>query len=68
MHDLRKQFSGTGVYRQDGIGFEFINAAFASGLNLWQVFAGFQSDDAIGRVAAKRVIESIEINNNSKEV
>jgi hypothetical protein len=57
-----------GTYQINGIGVEFINAGFVSGLNLWQVSVAYEGDDEIGRTAAKRVIESIEINLNSKSV
>jgi hypothetical protein len=61
-------FIQKGTYKFNGIGIEFINAGFAFGLNLWQVSVIYQSDDEIGRIAAKRVIDSIEININSKSV
>lgn len=57
-----------GKFKQDGISTEFINNLFTSGLILWQVWVVFQEDDEIGRIASKRVIESIEINIKSKSV
>ena len=50
-----------GTLKQDGVDMEFINTLFSSGLILYQVLAGYQADDEIGKKAALRVIESIEI-------
>jgi len=55
----------TGTYKQNGISVEFINTGFAEGLILWQVVVVYQSQDEVGQIAAKRVIESIEINKDS---
>lgn len=55
-------FKQSGTYKQNGIGIEFINTGFSEGLILWQVMVAYQSQDDVGRIAAKRVIESIEIN------
>lgn len=54
-------FIQKGTFEKNGIKVKFINSGFASGLNLWQVFVAYQSNDEIGRIASKRVIESIEI-------
>jgi hypothetical protein len=58
-------FIQNGTYKHKGNSFEFINTGFASKLNLWQVFVVFQPDDAVGRTASERVIESIEIKLNN---
>lgn len=55
-------FIQNGTFRISGVDVEFINTGFASGLIFWQVMVVFQSDDDVGRIAAKRVIGSIEIN------
>jgi hypothetical protein len=55
-------FIQNGTFKQNGIGVEFINAGFSKGLILWQVMVIYQADDEVGRIASKRVIESIEIN------
>lgn len=57
-------FIQKGTFIHNGIGVEFINTGFAKGLILWQVWVGYQTDDEVGRTAAKRVIESIEIKEN----
>lgn len=49
------------TFKKDGIDVEFTNILFGTGINLWQVSVGYQADDEVGRIAAKRVIESIEI-------
>jgi len=54
-------FIQKGTYKQDGIEVEFINTGFMKGLNLWQVFVAYQSDDEVGQIAAQKVIDSIEI-------
>lgn len=54
-------FIQKGTYKQDGIAIEFVNAGFAKGLNLWQVMVFYHIDDEVGRIASKKVIESIEI-------
>jgi hypothetical protein len=61
-------FLQKGTFKKDGMSLEFINAGFASGLILWQVFVGFQTDDEVGRIASKKVIESIEINRKTDEI
>jgi len=53
-----------GTYIEDGVAFEYINVLFAHELVLWQVMVTYQVDDEVGKVAAARVIESIEINYN----
>jgi hypothetical protein len=54
-----------GTYNHDGIGVEFINATFREGLVLWQILVAHETTDEVGRIAAKRVIESIEIDHAS---
>lgn len=54
-------FIQKGMYKQNGIAVEFINTGFSKGLIFWQVLVAYQTDDEVGRTAAKRVIESIEI-------
>ena len=61
-------FMQKGKFKIDGISTEFINTVYSSGLVLWQVWVYFQEKDEIGRIAAKRVIESIEINLDRKSV
>ncbi|MCX6153172.1 MAG: hypothetical protein NT007_03320 [Candidatus Kapabacteria bacterium] len=53
-----------GTCRINDIDTEFINAIYGSGLNLWEVMVMYQSDDEVGKIASKRVIESIEIKSN----
>ncbi|HTA82877.1 MAG TPA: hypothetical protein VK783_08090 [Bacteroidia bacterium] len=50
-----------GTYKQEGVGVEFTNAMYSKGRNMWQVVTIYQDNDDVGRAAAKRVIESIEI-------
>lgn len=54
-------FVQKGTYKFNGVGVEFINTGFSKGLILWQVMVMYQTEDEVGRTAAKRVIESIEI-------
>ncbi len=54
-------FLQKGTYQQNGIEAEFMNAGFAKGILVWQVIVVYQKDDDVGRIAAKRVINSIEI-------
>ncbi len=42
---------------------EFINNLFVKGLNAWQVLVIYRVDDNNGRIAARKVLESIEIKN-----
>ncbi len=58
-------YEQTGTYKIEGIKVEFINTGFTTGLIYWQVMVVFQAIDEVGRIAAKRVIESIEINTDS---
>jgi len=53
----------TGSFKMNGTKYEFFNKIFVKGLNMWQVMTGYQVDDEVGRIAAKKVIESIEIEN-----
>lgn len=55
-------FIQQGTYKHNGIEVEFVNTIFSKGLILWQVLAAYQTTDEVGRRAAQRVIESIEIN------
>ena len=59
-------FIQKGTFKTLGIEYEFINAGYAKGLNLWQVWVGYQADDETGRIAADRVIKSIEIKKDNK--
>ncbi|HWY99404.1 MAG TPA: hypothetical protein VNY36_09980 [Bacteroidia bacterium] len=52
-----------GTYTAKCYNVEFTNAIYCKGLNLWAATIVYQSDDDIGRTAAKRVIESIKIKN-----
>lgn len=51
-----------GTFKKDDIGFEFTNTIFSKGILVWQVSVIYQVDDEVGRIASKRVIESIKIN------
>ncbi len=55
-------FIQRGSFDQDGIKINFINVGFVQGLNMWQVMAGYQANDEVGRIAAERIIASVEIN------
>lgn len=55
-------YEQNGTYKVEGIKVEFINTGFTTGLIYWQVMVAYQAIDEVGRIAAKRVIESIEIN------
>jgi len=57
-------FVQRGSYDQDGVKINFINEGFVQGLNIWQVMAGYQANDEVGRMAEERVIASVEININ----
>jgi len=50
-----------GAFRQSGTPVEFINICYGKGLNMWQVLVAYNTDDEVGRIASKRVVESIEI-------
>ena len=54
-------FIQKGSYDFNGIEVEFVNLGFAKDLLLWHVIVLFQSADEVGRIAANRVIESVEI-------
>jgi hypothetical protein len=56
-------FKQTGTYKHKNIPIKFINIGYGVGLNIWQVVIAYHIDDEIGKIAAKRVIESIEIKN-----
>lgn len=58
-------FIQKGTYKQSGIELEFINSGFATQFHIWQVLVMFESNDEIGRQAAERVIESVEIRNTN---
>ena len=53
----------TGSYKMNGTSVEFLNTVYLKGLNLWQVMAAYPIDDEVGKIAAKRVIESVKIEN-----
>lgn len=55
-------YEQSGSYKIEGITVEFINTGFTTGLIYWQVMVAYQAIDDVGRIAAERVIESIEIN------
>jgi len=55
-----------GSLKQNGTRVEFLNAILSQGLILWQVWVGYESDDEVGRIAAKRVIDSIEIKSQNQ--
>ena len=54
-------FIQKGSYKFNGAGVEFINTGFSKGLIFWQVHVSYRMDDEVGRTAAKRVIDSIEL-------
>jgi hypothetical protein len=56
-------FLQKGTFKKDGVDVEFINTGFAEGMIFYQVLVAWQADDKNGKVAAQRVIESIEIDN-----
>ena len=60
-------FFQKGTYKQDGLEIEFMNVGFAKGLTLWQVFTAYLADDDVGQIAAQKVIDSIEINEEDTE-
>ncbi len=53
----------TGSFKINDIPVEFLNTVYGNGLNLWQVMVAYPIDDEIGQIAAKRVIESVKIEN-----
>lgn len=55
-------FIQKGTYIINGKGVEFINTGYSRGSVLYQVLVAYHTNDEVGRVAAKRVIESVEIN------
>lgn len=61
-------FIQNGKFKHSGVDVEFINTGFAKGLNVWQVLVIFQTDDEVGRIASKRVIESIEIRKRNNKL
>ena len=50
-----------GSYKMLGIENIFMNVIFVQKLNMWQITAVHQKEDKIGEIAAKRIIDSIEI-------
>lgn len=52
-------FIQKGSYNQNGVEIEFINAGYATQFHIWQVLVMFGKNDQTGRIAAERVIESI---------
>lgn len=61
-------FIQRGSYKQNGIDVEFINAGFSQGVIFWQVLTAYQKNDEVGRIAANKVIESIELNINKNNL
>ncbi len=59
-------FLQKGTYKLDGHVYEFQNAGFVKGLNLWQVWVAYSADDETGRKLADRIIASIKINNTGQ--
>jgi len=55
-------FIQKGTFNLNGIDGEFINMAFSRDIVLWQVMVIYQTNDEVGKIAAKRLIESVEIN------
>ncbi len=51
-----------GTYFEKGVFSRFECALYARKSNLWQVFVNYRADDGNGKVAAERVMGSIEIN------
>lgn len=56
-------FKQVGKFNQNGISIEFINTGYIKGLYMWQIMVAYESDDKVGKIAAKRVIESVKIEN-----
>ena len=54
-------FIQKGSYKYGGVEIKFINTGYMKGLVLWQVFAAYMAGDDVGRMAAERVINSIQI-------
>lgn len=54
-------FIQNGNYNQNGVDAAFINTGLAKDLIFWQVLVVYQKGDKVGQKAAKRVIESITI-------
>ena len=50
-----------GNFKMKNFGAEFINNIFVKGLNAWQILVIYRVDDNIGRKAARKLMESIEI-------
>jgi hypothetical protein len=59
-------FIQKGSYKYDGVEIKFINTGYMKGLVLWQVFAAYMAGDDVGRMAAERVINSIQISEEGK--
>lgn len=59
-------FLQKGTFRMNEQGIEFQNAGFVKGLNLWQVWIGYPSDDEVGKKMADRIISSIKIDYEEK--
>jgi len=56
-------FKQIGKFDQNDIAIEFINTGYVKGMNMWQVMVAYELNDEVGKVAAKRVIESVNIEN-----
>lgn len=52
------------TFIKDYLEFESINAIFVSGLNLWHICIYYNTDDELGKTAAKKIIKSIGIEYN----
>jgi len=55
-------FIQRGSFEQDGVKINFINEGFVRGLYMWHIMVGYQANDGVGKMAAERVIASVEIN------
>lgn len=51
----------TGSFNLDGIKFEFSQIIFLSRLYEWQIHLSYRANDDLGRLTAKRIIDSIRI-------
>lgn len=57
-------FIQRGSFKMDGYDIEFINTGFNLDLFFWQVLVAHHINDEIGKKAARRVIDSVEINSD----
>lgn len=56
-----------GTYKRSGYDLEFIDSWYCKGLSAWQIMILYQGNDDVARIAAKRVMQSIEIKNQSTQ-